>query len=443
MKPVVALVGRPNVGKSTLFNRITRTQNALVDNHPGVTRDRHYGDAVWEDVAFSVVDTGGFQAGDADMFSPLVRAQVLQAVQDAAVIVMVMDGKSGLSPYDRDILDLLRSVSQPVLYVVNKIDGLEREGHLFEFYALGIDTLFSLSAEHNYGVPDFLDALIRIFPEDSRQEALQATPERIKIAVVGRPNVGKSSLINRLLGEDRLLVSDIPGTTRDAIDTVCHREDKSYLLIDTAGIRRKSKVDEKIEKFSIIKSLKSMDRCDVALIVLDAEEGITEQDIHVAGYAFEKGCGCILLLNKWDVVDKEKKNVKRYLDDLRYNAKFLNFAPAITISARTGLRVASIFGQVDAVYAQYATRIGTGPLNRLIEQVTQDKEPPIYKGKRLRFYYAAQVSVKPPAFVAFVNAPEGVHFSYERYLINQIRMAFGLHHTPIRMMFRERGNRNP
>ncbi len=443
MKPVVALVGRPNVGKSTLFNRITRTQNALVDNRPGVTRDRHYGDAVWDDVAFSVVDTGGYLTGDADTFSPLVRSQVMQAIQDAAVIVMVMDGKSGLSPYDRDILDMLRSVSQPVFYVVNKIDGLEHEDHLFEFYTLGIETIFSLSAEHNYGVPDFLDALIRVFPDPSRPRTDQTSPAPIKIAVIGRPNVGKSSLINRLLGKDRLLVSDIPGTTRDAIDTECRYEGKSYLLIDTAGIRRKSKVDEKIEKFSIIKSLKSMERCDVALIVLDAEEGVTDQDIHVAGYAFEKGCGCVLLLNKWDAVAQERKNVKQYLEDLRYNAKFLNFAPAITISARTGLRVSSIFDQVDTVYAQYATRIGTGALNRLIEQATQDKEPPIYKGKRLRFYYAAQVSVKPPAFVAFVNCPEGVHFSYERYLINQIRMAFGLHHTPIRMMFRERGNRNP
>ncbi len=255
--------------------------------------------------------------------------------------------------------------------------------------------------------------------------------------------MGKSSLINRLLGEDRLVVSDIPGTTRDAIDTLCRRGDKTYLLIDTAGIRRKSKVDEKIEKFSIIKSLKSMDRCDVALIVLDVEEGVTEQDIHVAGYAYERGCGCIILLNKWDRVEKDKKTLKRYLDELRDKAKFLNFAPAITISALTGLRVASIFGEVDDVYGQYATRIGTGQLNKLFEQATQDKEPSMYKGKRLKFYYAAQVSVKPPAFVAFVNVPEGVHFSYERYLVNQIRGAFGLKHTPIRMMFRERSNRKP
>ena len=442
MKPVVALVGRPNVGKSTLFNRITRSKNALVDDVPGVTRDRHYGDAVWEDVSFSMVDTGGFLSNDENVFSPLVRSQVLQAIQDATVVVMVLDGKSGISPYDKEIVELLRTVSCPVFYVVNKIDGLEREVHLFDFYALGIDVLFPVSAEHNYGVPDFLDELIKSFPENAWYPSNQVSDEIIKIAVVGRPNVGKSSLINRLLGEDRLIVSEISGTTRDSIDTLCCCGEQSYLLIDTAGIRRKGRVDEKIEKFSIMKSLKSMDRCDVALVVLDAEEGITDQDIHVAGYAFEKGCGCIFLLNKWDKVDKDKKTARRYLEDLRYKSKFLGFAPVITISAKTGLRVASIFKQINVVYTQYNTRIGTGQLNKLFEQATEDKEPSIYKGKRLKFYYAAQVATKPPTFVVFVNVPEGIHFSYERYLINSIRKAFGLNHTPVRMVFRERGNRN-
>jgi len=443
MKPVVALVGRPNVGKSTLFNRITRTQNALVDNAPGITRDRHYGEAVWDDIPFSVVDTGGYLTGDGDDFSPLIRSQVMQAIQDATVVVMVLDGKSGLSPYDRDVVGILRTASQPVFYVVNKIDGWEREVNLFEFHSLGLDELYPVSAEHNYGVPDFLDILVQSFPEDDLPDDGMVSGEPIKIAVVGRPNVGKSSLINRILGKDRLLVSDVAGTTRDAIDTLWHHDGKSYLLIDTAGIRRKSKVDEKIEKYSIIKSLKSLDRCDVALIVLDAEAGITDQDIHVAGYAYDRGCGCIFLLNKWDRIEKDKTTLKHYMDDLRYQAKFLNFAPAVSISALTGLRVTTIFSHVNEVYAQYATRIGTGQLNKLLEQATQDKEPSIYKGKRLKFYYATQVSEKPPTFVMFVNVPEGIHFSYERYLVNQIRRTFGLDHTPIRILFRERAGRKP
>ncbi len=437
MKPIVAIVGRPNVGKSTFFNRITRSRDAIVDDFPGVTRDRNYSDAAWNDVAFTLVDTGGFLSDDKDDFANEIRFQVLQAIEDADVIILLLDGKAGISPYDRDIVKILRTTAKPVFYAVNKIDGLEQGTNLYDFYSLGIKRLYPVSAEHRYGVHDFLDDLILAFPKfDSVQ-----TEDMIKLAVVGRPNVGKSSLINRILGEKRLLVSDIPGTTRDAIDSVCNINGKSYLLIDTAGIRRKGKVSKKIEKFSIIKALKSLDRCDVALIVMDADEGITEQDINIAGYAFERKCSCIMLINKWDLVEKDSKTAKKYYEQLRIESKFLSFAPAITISALTGLRVPRIFTCVDEVYSQYAARITTGQLNRIMELAIKKNEPSLFRGKRLKFYYAAQVTAKPPTFVCFVNYPDAVHFSYKRYLVNQIRESAGLNKTPIRLLFRQRTGR--
>ncbi len=434
MKPIIAIVGRPNVGKSTLFNRITRTREALVDDAPGVTRDRHYRDTSWDDIEFTLVDTGGFVEADEDEFALKIRKQVLQAIEDADAVIFVLDGKGGVSPYDREMAQILRTVEKPVFYTVNKIDGLEQEENLFEFYSLGVETLFPISAEHKYGVPDFLDALVATFPGQASPEAAAM----IKVAVAGRPNAGKSSLINRLLGEDRLVVSNVPGTTRDAIDSVCRVDGKQYLLIDTAGIRRKGKVSKKIEKFSIIKALRSLDRCDVALIVIDADEGITDQDISVAGYAHERGCGCVFLLNKWDLVEKDNTTVKRYYERLRLEAKFLKFAPAVTISALTGQRVSRIFKLVEDVYTQYATRISTGPLNKILERAVAKNEPPLHKGKRLKFYFATQVSVKPPTFVLFVNFPGAVHFSYRRYLMNQIRDGAGLDITPVRLMFRQR-----
>ena len=437
MKPIVAIVGRPNVGKSTFFNRITRSRDAIVDDFPGVTRDRNYGDATWNDVVFTLVDTGGFLSDDKDDFANEIRFQVLQAIEDADVIILLLDGKAGISPYDRDVVEILRTTKKPVFYAVNKIDGLEQETNLYDFYSLGIKKLYPVSAEHRYGVHDFLDDLILAFP---KSDSVQ-TEDMIKLAVVGRPNVGKSSLINRILGEKRLLVSDIPGTTRDAIDSVCNINGKPYLLIDTAGIRRKGKVSKKIEKFSIIKALRSLDRCDVALIVMDADEGITEQDINIAGYAFERKCSCIMLLNKWDLVEKDSKTAKKYYEQLKIESKFLSFAPAITISALTGLRVPRIFTYVDEVYGQYAARIKTGQLNRIMELAIKKNEPSLFRGKRLKFYYAAQVTAKPPTFVCFVNYPDAVHFSYKRYLINQIRERAGLDKTPVRLLFRQRKGR--
>ena len=434
MKPIVAIVGRPNVGKSTFFNRVTGPRKALVDDVPGVTRDRHYSDAVWNGVDFTLVDTGGFPGGDEDNFAHKIRSQILQAIEDADVIILLLDGKSGISPFDEDVVRILRPLSQPVFFAVNKIDGVEQEVKLYDFYKLGIKKLYPISAEHRYGITDFLDDLTEILPKTDTKEA----GDVVRLAVVGKPNVGKSSLINRMLGQQRLLVSDMPGTTRDAIDSICKINEKPYLLIDTAGIRRKARVSKKLEKFSIIKALRSLDRCDVALIVIDAHQGITEQDINIAGYAFDRGCGCILLLNKWDLVEKNTKTAKEYYDRLRMQAKFLSFAPMTTISALTGQRVFKIFDIVEDVFKQYTLRMGTGQLNRIFEQAILQNEPSLYRGRRLKFYYATQISTRPPTFVCFVNYPDAVHFSYKRYLMNQIRDKAGLDKTPIRIIFRKR-----
>ncbi|MDM8551866.1 ribosome biogenesis GTPase Der [Desulfobacterales bacterium HSG2] len=437
MKPIVAIVGRPNVGKSSFFNRVTRTRDAIVDNFPGVTRDRNYGNVRRDGVEFTLIDTGGFTGENDDDFSHHIRFQINQAIEDADVILLMLDGKNGVSPFDTDLVGMLRTVTKPVFYAVNKIDGIEQEDNLYDFYALGIENPYPISAEHGYGVNDFLDDLVQTLPES----VSEPSEKMIRLAVVGKPNVGKSSMINRISGENRLVVTDAPGTTRDAVDSVCTVGGKSYLLIDTAGIRRKGRVSEKLEKFSVIKALRSLDRCDVALIVIDADDGITEQDINIAGYAYERGCGCIFLLNKWDIIEKDSKTAKKYYDRLRTEAKFLNFAPAITISALTGLRVHRIFRLVEEVYEQYVTRIGTGQLNRILDLAIEKNTPPIYRGRRIKFYYATQVSAKPPTFVCFANYPDAVHFSYKRYLINQFREGSGLDKTPIRLIFRKRTGR--
>jgi len=437
MKPVVALLGRPNVGKSTLFNRITRSRQALVDDMPGVTRDRHYADALWDDKAFTLIDTGGFLSTDDDFFASQIKDQVLKAVDQADVLVFILDGRSGLSPYDRELADLLRRTEKKVFYLINKIENHRQEDELGDFYTLGIDKFYMVSGEHGVGVGDFLDDLVADLPEvEPEEEDNENGP--IRIAIVGRPNVGKSSLANRLFGEQRLVVNDKAGTTRDAIELSVTHKGREFVLKDTAGIRRKGKVRDKLEKFSILKSLDSLDDCDVALILVDTSEGITDQDITIAGYAEKRGCGAIFILNKWDLIDKAEKGQQAFLKELRQMAKFLSYAPALTISAKTGQRCHKIFDEVLKVHKEYCHRINTGMVNRIIEDAVYREEPSLYKGKRLKFFYASQVATKPPCFVCFVNYPNAVHFSYKRYLINQFRQMIPLTLTPIKLYFREK-----
>ncbi|MBU8848176.1 MAG: ribosome biogenesis GTPase Der [Desulfobacterales bacterium] len=436
MKPVVALLGRPNVGKSTLFNRIIRSRQALVDDFPGVTRDRHYADALWDDIEFTVVDTGGFLSSDDDYFASQIKEQLTAAADQADVLIFIMDGRAGLSPYDRELADFLRRMSKPVFYLINKIESTRQYNELSEFYSLGIDHFYRISAEHGIGVGDFLDDLMEALPEyeqdDDDEDSL------IKIAIVGRPNVGKSSLANRLFGEQRVVVDEKAGTTRDAIELSVEHRGRQFILVDTAGIRRKGKVTQKIEKFSILKALKSLDDCDVALILIDSDEGITDQDITIAGYAEDRGCGALFLLNKWDLLDKERKNIKKYMKELRDKSKFLSYAPAITVSALTGQRCHKILDEVVKIHKEYCHRINTGVLNRIIEDAVYRTEPSLHKGKRLKFFYSTQVATKPPCFVCFVNFSKAVHFSYKRYLINQLRQMIPLEKTPIKLYFREK-----
>jgi GTP-binding protein len=435
MKKAVALFGRPNVGKSTLFNRLTKSRDAIVDNMPGVTRDRNYGDVVYDDKSFILVDTGGFLSNDTDSFAKEIKSQLEAGMRESDIIVLVFDGKSGLSSYDYDLLDIVRDIDKPKFFLVNKIDSPEKEDLIYDFYQTGTEFLFPVSAEHGYGINDFLQALCDHIPSEDEEEK---NDEIIKIAIVGRPNAGKSSLTNKILGEERMVVSDVPGTTRDSIDSQISFNEKNYLIVDTAGIRRKGKVNEKIEKFSVIKALKSLEKCDIALILIDASEGVTEQDVKIAGYAEERGCGAIFVLNKWDLVEKDSKAQKRFVDELRYQASFLSYAPVITISAKTGKRVHKIFDMVNKVYKEYSTRISTSKVNDIINTAVEKNTPPYHKNRRLKFYYSTQVKACPPTFVSFVNYPDAVHFSYKRFLINQIRTETGLEMTPVVFYMKQR-----
>jgi GTP-binding protein len=442
---IVALIGRPNVGKSTLFNRITKSRKALVDPTPGVTRDRQYERVAWDQSTFILVDTGGIEAkgraeNDIDSMTGNIREQTLQAVAEADVLLFLMDGREGVTPTDFDVTNLLRKTDKPVYYLVNKIDGEEMEPSLLPpFYELGVEQLWPISAEHGYGVRSLLDDLAAALPE--HEESSLQPVDSIRIAFFGRPNVGKSSLINRLLGEERMVVSDIPGTTRDSIDTLLTARNKNYLLIDTAGIRRKGKVKEKLEKFSIIKALAALERCDVALILIDAEEGITEQDTKVIGYTQEQGRVCILIVNKWDLVKDEPTEQKKIVAELEMATQFVGFAPVLSLSALTGKGIKKLLPTIDSVYEQFCKKFPTNRLNRILQDAVTSHPPALHRGRRIKLLYTTQITNRPPTFVIVANYPKEIHFSYHRYLVNTFRKEIGLDKTPIRIVFRERKRR--
>ncbi|MDQ0285676.1 GTP-binding protein [Desulfofundulus luciae] len=434
-KPIVAIVGRPNVGKSTLFNRLVGSRIAIVEDKPGITRDRLYQDAEWAGRVFTLVDTGGLDFVESGDIPRQVRRQVELAIEEADVVLFLVDARAGLTSTDEDVAALLRRTSKPVLLVANKVENFQRTGQLVDFFRLGLGEPIPISAAQGMNTGDLLDRLVSVLPPVTAEEG---EPDTIRIAVIGRPNVGKSSLVNAILGEERVIVSGIPGTTRDAIDTYFEREGRRYMLVDTAGIRRKSRIEEAIEKYSVIRSLRAVDRCEVALVVLDALEGVTDQDKRIAGYAHEEGKASVLAVNKWDLVEKDTRTSQRFTELIRRELAFMTYAPVVFISALTGKRVHRLLEMVDLVAQQQCLRISTSELNRLIRDAVLHNPPPADKNRRLKILYATQGGVKPPTFILFVNYPELMHFSYLRYLENQLRAAFGFEGTPIRFVLRQR-----
>ena len=435
-KPIVAIVGRPNVGKSTLFNRIAGGMVAIVENTPGITRDRLYFDVEWLGNKFTIVDTGGIEFKDRS--TPLItkmKQQAEIAIEEADVVLFVVDGKTKVTPDDEQIARYLRNTEKPVILVVNKVENFELfQAESFEYLTLGYGEPIPISAVHGMNIGDLLDAVVAEFPESIADDY---DPDVIKIAVIGRPNVGKSSLVNMLLGEERVIVSDIPGTTRDAIDTPFTYENRNYVLIDTAGIRRKKKIAEVTESYSVIRSFRAIDRADIVLMVIDATEGATEQDKRIVGYAHEAGKGLILIINKWDLIVKDDKTLNKFEKKIREDLAFVDYAPTQFVSAKTGQRINKIMDLVEFVAEQASSRILTNVLNNLLREWVHLNPPPSDKGRRLKIYYATQQSVQPPTFIFFVNDPELVHFSYHRYLENQIRQNFGFEGSPIRLIMRK------
>jgi GTP-binding protein len=435
MKPLVAIVGRPNVGKSTLFNRLLGHRRAIVDDTPGVTRDRNYADITRFEKPFILIDTGGFEPVTENRLLQQMREQSRLAIDEADVIIFMLDARSGLTPADIEVAGMLRRVRKPIFYVVNKVDGDKLENESAEFYSLGVGELYTISAEHNRGVMDLVENILEVFPKTSEAEVEENVT---RIAVVGRPNVGKSSLVNRLLGFERVVANPTAGTTRDSVDTPFTCNKKPYVLIDTAGIRRKGKTTEKLEKYSVCDALRSIERADVVLMVIDAEEGVTEQDERIAGYIHEAGKGCVFVVNKWDVLEKDNATLGVYIAKIRDGFKYLAYAPIVCVSAKTGQRTGKIITTVDDVMAQFCRRVSTSQLVQVFNEAIEAHHAPLSHGRRVKFYFATQVATRPPAFVIFTNQPDNIHYSYERYLINKFREAFGFDGVPLRIMFRGR-----
>ena len=435
-KPVVAVVGRPNVGKSTLFNALAGSRISIVEDTPGVTRDRIYADVTWLNYQFTLVDTGGIEPETDDLILSRMREQAETAIRTADVILFLTDVRQGLVDADFKVADMLRRSHRPVILVVNKVDSFEKfMPDVYEFYNLGLGDPVPISAAGKLGLGDMLDLVVERFEAGSAEEE---EDDRPKIAVIGKPNVGKSSMINKLLGEDRVIVSPIAGTTRDAIDTTVTRNGREYVFIDTAGLRRKSKIKEELERYSIIRTVTAVERCDLAILIIDAEEGVTEQDAKIAGIAHERGKGVIIAVNKWDLIEKDNHTMKKFTEKVWQKLSYMPYAELVFISAKTGQRLPKLFDVIDAVIENCSLRVQTGVLNEILTEAMAMKQPPSDKGKRLRIYYITQVSVKPPTFVMFVNDKNLTHFSYTRYIENQIRSTFGFRGTPVRFIYRER-----
>jgi len=434
-KPIVAIVGRANVGKSTLFNRIAGKRISIVDDSPGITRDRILADAEWIGNTFKVIDTGGIEPYSEDIIMQQMKRQAEIAIETSDVIIFVVDAKEGINPTDVEVANILRKANKPIILACNKIDAAKYRDHIYEFYSLGIGEPIAISAGQSLGIGDLLDEVVKNFlkAEEGINDDLIT-----KVAVVGKPNVGKSSIINKILGEERVIVSKIPGTTRDAIDTFFEKDNQKYVLIDTAGIRKKRKISEAIERYSVIRALTAIERADVCLLVIDAEKGIAEQDSKIAGYIHEQGKGIIIVVNKWDMIKKDEKTTDFYKQDINRVLPFLAYAPTVFTSALTGQRISRLLEIVNHVSNQHALRVQTGVLNDIINEAVLMNQPSISGGRRLNIYYGTQISVKPPTFIIFVNDPALMHFSYERYLENQIRKSFGFEGTPIRIIIRGR-----